>query len=455
MRGRGNLRAVQGNDDILRRLPPQDLQAEQSVLGAILLAAASKTFDVMMTALGEELQTKDFYAEKHRLLYQGLTELWAARMPVDAVTVSDWLTARKFYELVGGAAYVAELASVVPTASNIAYYAQIVRNKALCRQVITECSELVTQAYDGQHAAALLQRAEIKIEAMADRVRAEKVIEPLSEVIEKTVADVLAGNDHAAQTGFPGLDEALGGGFKRAHLIIIGARPSTGKSALVSNIALRVKRGGTLIISDEMKRGELVQRGIADLARIDWNDIRRRETRQPDDSEFERIQWATDELNSRNFDIAFVPKLRARQVRALARAASYKWDGKLDLIIVDYLQRMKPERRLERRDLELGEITDELKTIAGDLDCAVVVCAQLNRGATKRVDPTPTLEDLKDSGATEENADEVLLMWKKPKSAEDMIQRIYLTVAKQRNGPTPTINLDFDRRYTRFEEARS
>ena len=404
-----------------------------------------------MVMLADELEIEDFYQQRHQVFFKALLSLWAEKIGIDVVTILSKLSEED--KQMVPAAYIAEIAAYVPTSAHTLHYAKIVRQKAILRRLGTVSTRLASESYDAiADPLKLLEEGENEFAALTERARVNQQAEPVLALIDRTLEDVFANRDHAALTGFESIDEALQGGFKRGHLIVLGARTSVGKTSLGLNIALRRSRGGTLFISNEMNRAELVQRGISDLARIDWNEVRRRPDRQLWDTELERVMTARDTITAMNFDVVFQAKLRPRQVLAFARAASWRWEGKLDLVVIDYFQRMRADRRAERFDLELAQISDDLKSMAGELQCAVLLLAQLSRESVKRQDPEPTLEDLRHSGATEENADEVLLMWK-PKERENLPEgTTYLTVAKQRNGPTPTLKLKFDARFTRFEE---
>lgn len=441
--------------DRLDRVLPSAIDAEQSVLGAILLAAdQGDRFDKLMATLADNLAAEDFYHEPNRLIFAAMMDLWNEKTPVDAVTLCTRLSLEGHLEGSGGAAYIAQLAAVVPTAAHALSYAGIVREKATLRAIATYATDLARRAYAAaEPSAKLVEQADGALIQLEQRTRLEKA-PSLNEAISDALDGILSPDRQCVSTGFRSIDNLLQGGMKRGHMIILAARTSKGKSALAFNIATRIPRGGTLVITLEMPASELLQRALVEMSMIDVGAIR--QGRQLYESESERLQWAADELQRRNLEVIFEPKITARQIRARARAAANRWDGKLDLVVVDYLQRMRAEHPNDKRHLEIAEITDAVKTIAGELDAPILMLAQLNRETNRNENPMPRLEHLRESGAIEQDADEVMFLWESPNPNQNWAdaRTVHLNLAKHRNGPIGSVDLKFEPRFTKFTDLK-
>lgn len=445
--------------DALARVPPQNLEAEQSVLGGLLVLGSGEKLDALMANLADNLPAEDFYREAHRDIYAAMLELWQETSGLDAVTLADRLRSKGQLEPAGGLAYLRELADFVPTAAHVEHYARIVRDKATLRALAAEATAIAGMAYDGAETPLkLLEQAEGMLAAIQQRAMAHKRSPSLGENIELAFETLLMADRELVGTGFDSINRILLGGMRRGHLVVLGARTSKGKSALGFNIATRISRGGTVVVTLEMHAHELLSRALVEFAGVDFSLVRH-QRRPLWESETERLQFAAGQLIDRNLEVIFAPRITPRQVRARVRAAMNRWDGKLDLVVVDYLQRMQPDvPDSRRRDLEIAQITDALKTMAGELNCAVLVLAQLTRETVKRENPMPMLTDLRESGAIEQDADEVLLLWDRPPKKEEHFdpaapRKMHLTVAKQRNGPIGTIDLMYEPKLTKFSDV--
>jgi replicative DNA helicase len=352
--------------------------------------------------------------------------------------------------------YIAELAACVPTAASVAHYARIVREKAVLRILASTASEIASTAYDSPaDVRAFVTEAEARLSSIARQPMGEPEISlhaAIASVVDSTERGELAG----IPTGFAVLDKDLaGGGFGRGTLNVLGATPSVGKTALATNIAVRRQRGGVLFLSIEMSRTEIIRRMIADLGLVDFAAISRRRPAKPAETEQERISNTASRLDGMSIEILERRSLTPADVRREARLVLPKFDGRLDLIVIDYLQLMNPDERERRRDLEIASITKELKTIASEFDVPVLLLSQLNRESVKTGDGEPQLWHLRESGAIEQDADVVIFLWESREADRRFTQgaKISWKIAKQRNGPKVRLpDIQFEREYTRFSE---
>lgn len=448
MASRGKREAV---DDILRRLPPQDIEAEQSVLGAILLD------NTVLPLLVDILPAEDFYRESHREMYRAMIELSDRHCGIDAATMTDALRSRKKLEAIGGPAYIAELAHVVPTAANARHYARIVREKAALRRLASAATEIASLAYDGTpNVAALLEESEAKLASIAHVSLADPPA-PLDEVAMRIVADAATNpKRNTVGTGFGQLDRTLkGSGLSRGSLITVAGATSVGKSAFALNLCTHASRGGSLYCSVEMTREELIERALSDLGAVDFSGVALRTPPEFYDTELERLAEARQRLFLMNLEFIDDPNMAVADVAAQARLCAHRWDGKLDLIVVDYLQILTPVQREDKRHLELAGMTKRLKLLAREMQVPVVLLSQLTREAGRR-GGCPTLQELRDSGTTENDSDVVMFLWE-AKAEKDSLglsrgKAINLTIAKQRNGPLHTVRLVYEGPFFRFTE---
>ncbi|MGH7780304.1 MAG: replicative DNA helicase [Candidatus Binataceae bacterium] len=442
-----------GADDILRRVPPQNLEAEQSVLGAILLDNDAINFAL------ETITAEDFYRESHREIFRAMVELSDHSQPVDAITLTDALRTRGKLEMIGGAAYIAELASIVPTAANVAHYARIVREKAVLRSLASIATEIASGAYDAPpNVEEFLDAAEHRVFEISERrikpaffgmkeltVDAIKMVERLYERKEMVTG---------VPTGFADLDR-ITAGFQPSDLIIIAARPSVGKSALALNIAANAAMNaeppmGVAFFSLEMSKEQLVLRMLCSEARVDSSRVR---TGYIGKSDFPKLIEAADRLSASNILIDDSSDISPIALKAKCRRLMRDKSNNLGLIVVDYLQLMRSSRPGESREKEISEISRSLKALAKELRVPVIALSQLNRAVETRPDRRPLLADLRESGAIEQDADVIAFIYrdevyhrdtKEPGVAE-------IIIAKQRNGPTDTVKLTYLNQYTRFE----
>lgn len=443
------------------QLPPQAIEAEMAVLGSCLLEkdAVEKAVDI--------LAEKDFYQDSHRKIFRAVIDLYHRGQGVDLVTAGEELRKLKRLDDVGGMAFLSELIGKVSTAAHVEYYAQMVKEKSILRELITAATAIVTTCYtEAKEASQLLDEAQANILKVAETQKLHGVVEArelVHEVIEQIEA---AHRDKKSVTGIPsGLAQfdSLTTGFQKSDLILIAARPSQGKTALSLNIAANVvldqkNPRPVLYFSMEMSRHAIMQRLISSEARVNLKDVRT--------GFFRRDRW-TDLTNSAaRFSeaplyIVDTPGLSVLTVRSLSRQLASELRGKgkeLGMIIIDYLQLMRGSSfRSESRQQEVSEISRGLKFLARDLNVPVIALSQLSRRVEEkgRADGRPQLSDLRESGALEQDADLVAFIYReasfKPNDPSVSETAAEIIISKQRQGPTGTANVAFIRDYTRFE----
>ncbi|MGI8424527.1 MAG: replicative DNA helicase [Chloroflexota bacterium] len=429
------------------RLPPQNIDAEQSVLGSILIDR-----DAIVRVAGF-LHAEDYYREAHRTIYQASLDLFERREPADFVLLCDELERRGRLEQVGGPAYLTSLINLVPTAVNVEYYGHVVERCAILRRLITAGGQIAGVAYDLQHDAELaVDKAEQILFTLTQRRRAREFI-PISEVLEGYFDQIDYIHQHRGQTfgvptGFTRLDE-LTGGLQRSDLIILAARPGMGKTSFALNMATHAALKNNIpvgIFSLEMSKDQLVQRLICSQAEIDSHRLR---TGFIEESEWAKIAQAIGELSEAPIYIDDTPGISVMELRTKARRLQAEHD--LGFVIVDYLQLMQG-RRSENRVQEVSDISRSLKELARELNIPVVAASQLNRSVEQRPNNRPQLSDLRESGSIEQDADIVMFIYreelKDPETARKGIADVI--VAKHRNGPTADIELAFIARQTKF-----
>lgn len=431
----------------LDRVPPQNLEAEQSVLGSMLLdkEAIDEVTDV--------LTSQDFYRDSHRYIFEAILSLCARQEPVDLITLADELKKQGLLEKVGGASYLALLASMVPTAANARYYAEIVAEKSLLRSLILACTSIIQQCYEaGKEVAALLDEAETLILKVSERRRHEGFthVKPLIlEVIDQL--DMLA-KHKGGVTGIPtfeALDRYLSG-LHNSDLIICAARPGMGKTAFCLNIAQRAAMKSDIpvaIFSLEMSKDQLTQRLLAAEAMVDQSKLRSGFLTAED---WQRVTLAAGKLAEAPIYIDDTPGISVMEVRAKSRRL--KAEKGLGLLIVDYLQLMQSHRRVENRQQEISEISRSLKSLARELDVPVLALSQLSRAVEQTHDKRPALSHLRESGSLEQDADVVLFIHRPDYYDPDSEMRgiAEIIIAKHRHGPTGSVELAFAAEYTRF-----
>lgn len=428
------------------RIPPQNIEAEESVLGSMLIEAGA-----VLTA-SELLTPEDFYKETHRIIFRRMLEMAEAQEAVDMVTLSDKLRATGELERVGGISELARLANFVPTAANVEYYAKIVADKAVIRRLIGAATEIAASAYRGtDDLEDLLDKAEQQIFQVAQR-RSRQGYVALKDVLVETLEKLEHLAAHGAETlgvpsGLGDLDR-ITTGFQPSDLIILAARPSVGKSTLAGNIArnacLRAEVP-VIIFSLEMSKEQVAQRLLCSEAAIPSQKLRNGFL---DEDEWRRLSTALGCLGEAKIFIDDTPGVSVMEIRTKCRRL--KAEHGLGMIIVDYLQLMRSTHKAENRQQEISEISRSLKGLARELDVPVIALSQLSRAVEQRQKQIPQLSDLRESGAIEQDADIVMFLYSDPEMEQQ--NTIELIVAKQRNGPTGSIRLFFSKDIGRFED---
>lgn len=431
-----------------QRIPPQNVEAEQAVLGAMLLS-----HDAVIVAM-EKLQSQDFYRDVHRIIFEAMEHLHRENKETDVITLPDELKRMKKLDDVGGLEYVLNLPNLVGSAANIEYYANIVAEKALARNLISTCTELTTEAYDGQkETETLLDDAERRILQLSD-TKNRGDFASVGAVVEVTLDKITKLYENKAgltglPTGFRDLDR-MTSGLQPSDLILVAARPSMGKTAFTLNIAQNVgvrQHKTVAFFSLEMSQEQLVQRLLCQIAHIDSQKLRTGQLNS--DEEWTRLTDACDKLYESPIYIDDTPGISVAEMRSKARRL--KSEHGLDLIIVDYLQLMQG-RNAESRQQEISEISRSLKALARELKVPLIALSQLSRSVESRQDKRPMLSDLRESGALEQDADIVSFLYREDyydKETENQhITEVIL--AKHRNGPVGSVKLYFKNEFTLF-----
>ncbi|BBF84725.1 replicative DNA helicase [Aquitalea magnusonii] len=441
------------------RTPPHSTEAEQSVLGGLMLdnGAFDKIADVVSEA--------DFYRHDHKLIFKHIARLIELGRPADVVTVSEVLDKNAELADVGGLSYLATLAQNTPSAANIRRYAEIVRERSIMRQLAVVGAEIAESAYtpQGRDAAQLLDEAEGKVFQIAESTAKSKqgFLEMpglLKEVVERI--DMLYSRDNPDEvtgipTGFIDLD-AKTSGLQPGDLVIVAGRPSMGKTAFSMNIAEHVAVEAHLpvaVFSMEMGGAQLVMRMLGSVGRLDQHVLR---TGKLGDEDWQKLTYAIGKLSEAPMYIDETPALTALELRARARRLARQHGGKLGLIVIDYLQLMSGSGRGDNRTAELGEISRGLKGLAKELQVPVIALSQLSRAVEQRPNKRPMMSDLRESGAIEQDADIIIFMYREeyynPENAEvkGMAEAI---IGKHRNGPTGAVRLAFVGKHAKFENA--
>jgi replicative DNA helicase len=432
------------------RVPPQALEAERSVLGAMLLdsRAVSRVLEI--------LDDTAFYRPAHRRIFTAVVALWERKEnAIDAISVTDELTKQGDLDAVGGATYIAGLIDSVASSANIEYHAQIVKEKAILRQLIEVSTQISSRAYSGtEDAADLLDEAEQAMFSISDArtrqgfVRVSDIIEPTIKRVEKLYEEKKAVT--GVETGFADLDH-LTSGFQAGDLIVVAGRPSMGKTALAMNMAGHVairNKLGVGIFSLEMSTEQLLMRILCSEARVSSHRLR---TGYLKDKDWPLLITAAGELADAPIYIDETPAMNVLEMRAKARRL--RAEANMGLLVVDYLQLMRGVGRSDNRQQEISEISRGLKSLAKELKVPVVALSQLSRAVETRSDRRPMLSDLRESGAIEQDADVVMFVYREEhyKRTEDNEGKGEIIIGKQRNGPVGVVNVTFISEYTRFE----
>ncbi len=442
-------------DPSLEHLPPQSLEAEASILSAILIDN-STLLDIM-----EILTPADFYRSAHQKVFSAVTDLFSKNEPVDLVTLSNRLREIGKLDEIGGAAYLASLVDTVPLAVNARYYARIIRDKACLRRLIEKAHLIIQGCLENRgDVDEMIDFAESSIFEISEN-KINPSFFPIGQIIENSIDAIEEQHNKkrlitGVPTGFSKLDE-LTSGFQGSDLVILAARPSMGKTAFALNLARHATVDADIPVaffSLEMSKDQLCMRLLCSEARLDSAKLRSGFFNQQD---WERLIEAADTLTHAPLYIDDSPDISAMEIRAKARRL--KMEHGLGMVIVDYLQLMKTRHSLERRDLEISEISRSLKSLAKELNIPVIALSQLNRKLEERSDKRPQLSDLRESGALEQDADVVAFIYRDEvyNKEENNPNRgtAEIILSKQRNGPTGKVILSFINQYTRFESLAS
>ena len=447
---------AQRDDEVARlRVPPHSIEAEQSVLGGLLLDNSA------WDRAGDLLTGSDFYRHEHKAIYAAIGGLVNASKPADVITVFEQLQGRGKAEECGGIAYLNALAQSVPSAANLRRYAEIVRERAVLRKLIEASDEIATNAFNpqGRAVSQILDEAEGRIFKIGEEgSRTKQGFQSMDQLVVQLIDRVTELHENGAddvtgvRTGFYDLDR-LTAGLQAGDLIVLAARPSMGKTAFALNIAENVAVHEGLpvaVFSMEMGASQLALRMVGSLGRIDQTHLR---TGRLSDDEWGRLSEAVDRLKNANLFIDETPALNQAELRARARRQARQC-GKLGLIVVDYLQLMSGSSGSEEnRATELGEISRGLKALAKELQCPVIALSQLNRSVESRNDKRPMMSDLRESGAIEQDADIIMFIYRDDYYNKDSKEPgvAEIIIAKQRNGPVGMVPLTFLKPLTRFD----
>jgi replicative DNA helicase len=433
------------------RMPPQNIDAERSVLGAMLLNPdAVGPVTEILQGNGADV----FYAPSHQYIYDAVITLYGKSQPIDAITLQDQMERDGTLDNSGGLAYISDLTGSVPTSANVQHYARIVLDASILRRIISTCSNVIGEAYDSpEDVNEVLDAAESEIFKIAEKRQLNpiaRVSELLEESIKRIDDQIKAGSGvTGVATGFTKLDE-MTSGFQPSDMIVLAARPSVGKTAFALNIASKaaVENGkNVLIFSLEMAKAQLVQRLICMEGKIDSERLRSGFLAQ---SEYPKIQKAAAALSQANIFIDDTANITILELRSKARKHASTYG--CDMLIIDYLQLMSGGGRAESRQVEIAEISRSVKGLGRELNVPVIALSQLSREADKDDGGVPKLSHLRESGAIEQDADVVMMLSRPaPQDAESMPDMINLELAKQRNGPTGRVSLLFDKKMQRFK----
>ena len=441
------------------KIPPHSIEAEQSTLGGLLLE--NHAWD----KIGDMLRDDDFYRADHRLIWKHISKLIERGRPADVITVYESLDADNKAEDAGGLSYLNALAQNTPSAANIRGYAQIVRDRSVLRKLLGATDEIAGAVYNrqGREVRQILDEAESRVFLIAeDGARGKQgfvEIGPLLAQVRDRVQELHELNSPdvtGIATGFTDIDQKTSG-LQRGDLVIVAGRPSMGKTAFSLNIAENVALDGGIVgvFSMEMGGTQLAMRMLGSIGRLDLHRLR---TGRLDDNEFSKFATALERLQDIKLHVDETPALTALELRARARRL-HRVYGKLDLLVIDYLQLMSASSQGENRATEISEISRSLKALAKELNVPVIALSQLNRGLEQRTDKRPMMSDLRESGAIEQDADVILFIYRDEVYNPDKQENkgiAEVIIGKQRNGPIGRVELAFLGQYTKFENlARS
>jgi replicative DNA helicase len=435
------------------RTPPQDLDAERSVLGGMMISK-----DAIADVI-EQVRGTDFYRPAHESIYDAIIDLYGRGEPAAASTVSDELTKRGEITRIGGAAYLHTLIASVPTAANAGFYARIVRERSILRKLVEAGTRIVQLGYatDGGDVDELVNNAQAEVYAVTERRASEDYL-PLSEVIGGTVDEIEAAGHRGegmigVPTGFSDLDR-LTNGLHPGQMIVIAARPAIGKSTVGIDIvrSAAIKNDmAAVVFSLEMSRNEIVMRLLSAEARVHLQKLR---TGSMGEEDWAKIAATMGRISEAPLFIDDSPNMSLMEIRAKCRRLKQRHD--LKLVVIDYLQLMTSGKRVESRQQEVSEFSRALKLLAKELEVPVIAISQLNRGPEQRTDKRPAMSDLRESGSIEQDADMVILLHREDAYEKESPRagEADLIVAKHRNGPTDTITVAFQGHYSRFVDMQ-
>ena len=421
------------------RIPPHSVEAEQSVLGSILLDKEA------MISVSETLVPEDFYKEAHKVIYESMLKLYNSQSEIDLITLTDELRDQGYLDDIGGIAYITSLSTIVPTTSNIKYYINIVKEKSISRQLISAANDIINLGYDSSTKVEdVLENAEKKIFDISQE-RTTNDFQPINQVLTETLSMLEKLYEEKSDvtgltTGFRDLNKKING-LQRSDLLLIAARPAMGKTAfalnLVQNAALKGD-ASVAVFSLEMSKEQLVQRMVAAQSSVELKKIK---TGTLAANDWPRITDGMAVLSGAKIHIDDTPGIKISELRSKCR--KLKIEKGLDLVLIDYLQLMEGEGHNESRQQEIAKISRSLKILAKELDCPVVALSQLSRAPEQRADHRPMLSDLRESGSIEQDADIVMFLYRdeyyNPDTERKNIGEVI--VAKNRHGETGTVEL--------------
>lgn len=433
----------------LEKIPPQNLDAEQSVLGAMLIdkEAVLKVIEI--------LKPEDFYRDANGHIFEAIINLFDKGEAVDLITLSEELRQTGLLDQIGGIAYVAGLANSVPTSANVEYYAKIVEEKSLLRQMISVSTKMARLGYDAdEEISILLDRAEQMVFELTQR-KSQTGFVPLKTILMDTFERIEflfqnKGNVTGISSGFTALDK-MTSGFQPSDLVIVAARPSMGKTAFCLNIAQYAslkKKHPVAVFSLEMSKEQLVTRMLCVEAMVDQQKLR---TGELSDDDWQKLTRVAGPLAQAPLFIDDTPGISVMEMRAKCRRL--KSEHGLSLIVIDYLQLMTGSKRTENRQQEISEISRSLKALAREMQAPVIALSQLSRAVEQRQDKKPMMSDLRESGSLEQDADIIMFIYRDEyynPDTTDRPGRADIIIAKQRNGPVGTVELGFLREFTKF-----
>ncbi len=430
------------------RTPPQDMAAEQSVLGSMLISKDA------CAEVSEVLRGTDYYRPAHETIHDAIIDLYGRSEPVDMITVAAELQRRGELERIGGAPYLHTLSANVPIAANAGYYAEIVREKAILRRLVDAGTRIVQIGYAGEgEVDDIVDQAQAEVFKIADK-RGGEDYAPLSDIMDGVLDEIEAiGNREAGlygvPTGFADLDE-LTNGLHSGQMIIVAARPAMGKSTLALDFCRAASIHNNLssvFFSLEMTRSEITMRLLSAEAKVPLNHIR---NGNMGDEDWTKLARKMGEVSSAPMFIDDSPNMTMMEIRAKARRLKQRHD--LKLIVIDYLQLMTSGKKVESRQLEVSEFSRQIKLLAKELEVPIIALSQLNRGPEQRGDKRPMMSDLRESGSIEQDADMVILLHRDDVYEKESTRpgEADLIVAKHRNGPTRDLTVAFQGHYSRF-----